>query len=320
MAGLEGCSISTVGLNPTIDRILEVPGFSIGEHMVGQLRLRTAAGKSFNVARVLAALSVPCGAFGFVGQESLAFFESSARQAGVQPCFTPIAGTTRENITILDPRAHSETHIRDRGPAVTQQEIERLADDLRRPGLSSRIVVFSGSLATGLTCPRYAEFLQMCSDAGAKVVVDTSGEALTVAVQQRPWLIKPNLHELADLTGRQVQSEEDIIRAGRSLHERIALVIITQGARGALCFYEGRVWHGSVSLAPGRVRSTVGCGDAFLGGFLAEWLPAAGDVEAALRQAVAVAAASALDDLPAVFSQRDVDYLRPEVVIKSVRP
>ena len=305
-----GLRLATVTLNPTIDRVVQVPGFRVGEHLVGRLRSRTPAGKAINVSRAMAALGVPSVALGWVGREAMEAFNTAARAAGFTSQFTPMAGTTRENITVIDPDSHSETHIREFGPTVSTDEIDRLMDDLRWTADDDMVVVFTGSLAPGLSLDRFGDMIEACIARTAHVVIDTSGDALRAAVEHKVWMVKPNLAELAELIGREVATDEEIIRAGRELGSRIPVVLITAGERGAFCFSEGSVMHAQAAVPLERLRSTVGCGDAMLAGFLCGLVAAEGTCESALRQAVAVAAASAMNDLPAVFAAEDVEMLR----------
>lgn len=310
-----GLRLATVTLNPTIDRVLRVPGFTVGGHRVGQLLSRTPAGKAINVSRAMAALGVPSVALGWVGRESMEAFNTAARAAGFTPQFTPMAGTTRENITVIDPAGPSETHIREIGPTVTADEIERLMDDLQWTAADDMIVVFTGSLAPGLSLERFGGMIEACIARGARVVVDTSGEPLRTAAEHKLWMAKPNLVELAEWIGRDVTTDDEIIGAGRELSGRIPVVLITAGERGAFCFSEGTAQHAHAAVPAQRLRSTVGCGDAMLAAFLCGLVAAEGTLISALRQAVAVAAASAMNELPAVFAAEDVELLRGGVQI-----
>ncbi len=299
-------SIVTVTLNPTIDRIIEVPGFQIGGHDKGRLQSRLPAGKAINVSRAMSVLGCVSTAAGWVGSESTAMFELAAKDCGVAARFVPIAGPTRENITIIDPIGHTETHIRDVGPTVTEDDIRRLSDELVSTAGPDVVVVFTGSCAPGLSADRFGEILKSCIDRGARVVVDSSGEPLRVAAGLPLWLIKPNLLELGELLGYQISHESEIVEAGRRLNQHISVVLITMGERGAMCFAEGRVLKGRAVVPSELVRSTVGCGDAMLAGFLAATSRPGGEIEDAFRQALAVSAASAMTDQPARSDPSDV--------------
>jgi fructose-1-phosphate kinase PfkB-like protein len=123
-------------------------------------------------------------------------------------------------------------------------------------------------------------------------MVDTSGEALREAVAARPFLIKPNEAELADLTGTPVRSTEELLARSTGLLDRIQYVLVTRGAGGAVLVSREGIYSGLAALEPTRVRSTVGCGDALLAGFLSGFLTGT-DLSEALRRGVAAGAAKA---------------------------
>jgi 1-phosphofructokinase len=301
-------SIYTVTLNPTIDRIIEVPGFRVNEHLRGSLRWRAPAGKALNVSRVMASLGTPNTALGWVGQESMADFELAASSAGFAANFRPITGPTRENITIVDPHGRTNTHIRDGGPTITETDVAALTAELVLLSDPTAMMVFTGSLPRGLSTSAFGRMLDGCIAAGAKVVLDCSGEALCEAAQRSLWCLKPNRSELADLLGHEPRDEAAIIEAGKTLNQRIPLVLITLGEGGAYCFSQEGIWRASVRIQPDQLRSTVGCGDTMLGAFLSV-LITQNSIDTALQHATAIAAASAMHDLPARFESGTVDML-----------
>ncbi|GMU20177.1 MAG: 1-phosphofructokinase [Phycisphaerae bacterium] len=310
-------SVVTVTLNPTIDKVMEVSGLHIGGHLPGRLRSRTPSGKAFNVSRALGLLGIDNTAAGWMGRDAMEFFESAARAARVTPRFVPLEDATRENITLLDPVSRTETHIRDAGPSVAPEDIGRLRSELSILSHGQAVIVFSGSTPPGLSAEGFGELVDLCIERGARVAVDTSREPIRVAAGKALWLIKPNLLELSDATGRPLPDEAAVLNAARELNERIPIVVVTAGERGAYCFAEGRGFHGHVSLPREHIRSTVGCGDAFMAGFLAGMCFDESDVESAFRNALTVAASSALQELPAVFSPEDLQVVAPRVELAS---
>ena len=310
--------IVTITLNPTIDRVMEVPGFRIGGHLPGRMRSRTPSGKAFNVTRALGLLGVSSTAAGWMGRDAIDAFEAAARAVGSVPRFIPIDAPTRENITVLDTKRGVETHIRDVGPEITSTDVDKLEHEISVLAHPSAIMVFSGSTPPGVSPAQFGAFIDLCIEKGARVAVDTSREPLSEAAARGVWLIKPNLAELMELTGRELTADEDIVAAARALNARIPVVIVTLGERGACCFADGRAHYGRAVLPMERVRSTVGCGDAFMAGFLAEFCAAEGTAESAFRKALAVAAASAMNEQPAMFTQEDVAWAKERLELLSV--
>jgi 1-phosphofructokinase len=306
-------SIITVTLNPTIDRIIEVPDFRVNEHLPGRLRWRAPAGKALNVSRVLATLGTPNTAMGWVGQESIADFCNVADTAGFTARFRPIAGPSRENITIVDPNGHTATHIRDAGPTVTEADVSALTAELESVASADTFMVFMGALPQGISPNAFGLMLDACIARGANIVVDAYGEALREAAKCELWLVKPNRHELADLLGTQPGNETEIVAAGRVLNLKFPYVLVTLGDAGAYAFSQDGVWRAHVTIPPDQIRSTVGCGDTFLAAFLSVIVNEPGDVEQALRQATAIAGASAMHELPATFDRGTVEMLLSKI-------
>jgi 1-phosphofructokinase len=314
----EFSSIVTVTLNPTIDRILEVPSFMIGGHLQGRLRMREPAGKAINVSRALADLGIKSTAIGWVGMNAFDLFHEAMRKVGVKSCFLPITGATRENITIIDPTGPTETHLRDAGPSVDDSDVRRLMDLLQSVVTGESLVIFTGSLPPGLRLDSWNNLLRSCIDRGARVMVDISGEPLRTAVKNDLWMIKPNEFELGELVDAAFAEEKDLVRTGRELAERFPFVVVTLGRKGAYCFAGSRVLHAEANLRSNQVRSTVGCGDAMLAGFLYGLMSSEGDLETALREGVAVSAAAALTEEPARFERPVVEQLRRKVQLRTV--
>jgi len=292
--------IIAVALNAAIDRTLEVPGLAIGGHLRGRLIAVQPAGKAVNVARLLASLGTPCTLTGFVGEGDAARFERSMAGLPVRAALQEVAGRTRENITLVDPLRSQETHIRDAGLPVTPPDLARLAEVLADVAGPGAIVIFSGSLPPGMDAAMFADLLGVCRTRGARVVVDTSGPGLDAVRrmvmgvgQGGPhllWLIKPNREELAELAGRAVTSDADVLAAAMPLRSRIDQIAVTLGRDGAFLFSGEGAWRARLSgdsppsgqvaggegadvgaIAParsGRIVKTVGSGDAFLAGFI----------------------------------------------------
>jgi 1-phosphofructokinase len=310
-------TIITVTLNPTIDRIVEVPGFRPGGHQKGRLRSRLPAGKAINVARALTSLDVSGTATGWVGRDAADEFDRFLTGHGVRPALLPIEGATRENVTVVDPAVPQETHIRETGPAVSDEEIQVLIDHLAAMAGESRLFVFTGSAAPGLPPQRFGELLDLCTRRGTPVVVDAAGEMLRVALERPLMLIKPNLQELSEALGERLDDDADVIREGYRLAGRGGMLIVTLGSRGAYGFAGEQAWFGSCPVTDEQVRSTVGCGDALLAGFLAAGTRTSA-LEDALADALAVAAASAMTDEPATFDADDLAECRRNVSVRAV--
>ena len=300
--------IVTVTLNTSIDRTVEVPRLVIGGHLRGRLVRVQAAGKGVNVSRCLASLGVPSAVTGFVGARELPLFAQSLAASPASVQLVPVADATRTNTTLLDPELGTETHVREAGFQVRPDEFEALR--VRLGGLSGPevVCVFCGSLPPGITEEHLATLMAACRDAGAQVGADLSGPPLAVAVQAEPLLIKPNLEELGELLRRDLASatEAGLAEAVGGLCGRVGTVLVTRGRLGAVAVRAGGAL--AARAETGAVRNTVGCGDAFLAGYLAGlWRNAS--FEECLRRAGACGTASALTDAAGEIEPRRVAEL-----------
>jgi tagatose 6-phosphate kinase len=208
--------IVTVTLNAALDVTYVVEG---GVRPGATHRVRSVAqragGKGVNTARVLAALGEPVLALGLAGGASGAELRQELEAAGVPHRFTPVAGTTRRTVAVVDAAvvdgvaggaatggvtaggaaAGGVTGFWEPGPEVTAAEWERFVADFRAALPAARAVVLSGSLPPGVPRDAYAELVHLAADSGVPTLVDADADALREALRARPTLVKPNTEE-----------------------------------------------------------------------------------------------------------------------------
>ena len=302
--------IVTVTLNPAIDKALEVPEFRVGSHAKATLKGQLPAGKGNNIARGLARLGSAVVACGFIGGDEEDLFQQSLGREGADIRFTPVGGPTRTNTTIIDPVNHTDTHLREEGFTATTSDCQRLRTDLNevieRAGAGA-FVVFGGSLPPGINTAEFVDVIEAVSGE-SRVMVDTSRGALRAAMKGgRVEAVKPNLEELGECLGRPVDSEF-APDAARELLDRVETVLLTAGAEGAYAVSKKNTVGAVCKLPPEEVRNTVGCGDAFLAGWL-HGSEVSESVEEALRWGVATGAASARCEETVGYHREDVESL-----------
>jgi 1-phosphofructokinase family hexose kinase len=244
-------------------------------------------------------------------------YEAALAGKQIQPQFLAVEGRTRENITLLDPVHHTETHVRDAGLPVSAEDTERMLKKLNLLSGPGRLVIFSGSLPPGLEPGRFREMVEVVLGVSARVGLDVPGEALAELADLPAWVIKPNAEELAALAGGAMDSDARILEAGCRLSRRIRVVIVSRGEAGGYAFVDGSALMGQVDVDPARVVSTVGCGDALLAGFVAAQMRG-DDVRASYRFALAVASAAAVTAVPGRFSLEEVADFLPRASVEAV--
>lgn len=307
----------TVTLNTSLDRTVEVPGFAVGGHLRGRLVRVQPAGKGVNVARCLASLGVPSIVTGFVGGRELAVFTESLAGMPARVELVPIAGATRTNTTILDPELGTDTHIRETGPAIQGRELEALRSKLQDLASAEAVVAFCGSLPAGVAAGHLAALMAACTARHARLAADLNGAELREAVMLRPLLIKPNEEELAEMLDHPFpwETEGEILTAARGLTQKVETVLVTRGRHGALAVRQRDAAACSVEVS--APRNTVGCGDAFLAGYLAGLWRGEG-FEGSLRLAAACGAAKALTDAAGEIDPRRVEELAARANVRRV--
>jgi 6-phosphofructokinase 2 len=198
-------------------------------------------------------------------------------------------------------------------------EWETCLDKLATLANKPKIVVASGSIPPGVPDDFFAQVARRAKTFGAKMVLDTSGSALKVALDEGIWLIKPNQSELSEFVGNPLKRDEDRIAACRKLIniKRVEAVALTLGEDGALLVTADGAWRS----APLRVEvvSAVGAGDSFLGGMVAA-LAQGEPIEHAFRVAVAAGSAAVMRPGTELCHEEDVRRLLGEVRVSEVAP
>ncbi|WP_319582561.1 1-phosphofructokinase [uncultured Pseudodesulfovibrio sp.] len=309
----KGKRIVTVTMNPAIDLACTVPGFAAGAVNRVAGYQSDAAGKGVNIAGLLRKFDLPVTVSGFLGTENARIFEKRFADLGMTDEFVRVPGETRIGIKVLDPESKSTTDINFPGLAPDAKHMDRLAEIIEQLSIEAGIVVIAGSLPVGVAPDSVGRLIRIIKDQGAKAVVDTSGPALAAAVEAGPWLIKPNDAELAELVGRPMDSLDDMVAEARRMNASgIATVAVSLGARGAVFVEDGQ----AMLSQPPKIEavSTVGAGDAMIGGLVAGMalgLP----LKERVRMATALSAATVMQAGPALHDLNTAKTLEPRIAI-----
>jgi 1-phosphofructokinase family hexose kinase len=283
--------ILVVGANGAVDHWTRVDRLRPGAvHRADRERV-CAGGKGQNVARIGTRLGAAVRLIGFAGGETGALMRRDLAAAGVDAAWVEVAEPTRICDVIVDASGAASTVVNGRGPHVTAEEWRAL-DAAVRQGLAerqTRLLVLCGSLPPGCPPSAYRAWCRAGRRAGVEVIVDAAGPVLARALAGVPHTVKVNAEELLAVTGvaEGGGAEATLRRAGQALLAvGVTRVIVTDGARGAYALEAGAALR--VTGRPRAVVSAVGCGDAFLAGFVtARWRGA--DLADGLRLAQAAA-------------------------------
>ncbi len=306
----------TITPNPALDVSTSV------DKLVDAHKLRCAqpqlhpGGGGINVARVLHRLGGDVLAIYPVGGATGERLHGLLQSEGVPDLHWPITGETRESFTVHERESGREYRFVLPGPELTQTEWRTGLDALRKLSPAPVWVVASGSLPNGMAADGHAQIADVAREMGARMVVDSSGQALLAALARGVWLVKPSLRELAELTGAALSSTEAQRQAARQLIERgrAQMVALSLGAEGAMLVTADQCLK--AEALPVAVAGSVGAGDSFLAGLV--WaLDAQLELAQALATAMAAGAAAVMTPGTALCQPQHVARLREQVRIQS---
>lgn len=292
--------ILTVTLNPAIDNTYRVPALTVGDTNRVESVSRRAGGKGINVARVLTTLGVDVVAMGPSGGWVGAAIEEELRQAGVASDLFPIAGCSRQTVTIVD-AAGNATAVNEPGPVITADEWSGFIQHFGERVGDADVVVLSGSVPPGLPPDAYAILVVEARRHGVASIVDSSGAPLREALAARPEVVKPNRDELQALVGRPLESIADVTRAAEEMRSLGAgSLVVSLAEEGLIAVTDGGAW---TATPPVMVRGNpTGAGDAVVAA-LANGLARRHSWEQRLADAIALSAAAVAGDCAGDFDR-----------------
>jgi len=304
--------IVTVTTNAALDRTLTVPVFQIGFRHRSSDVLTLAGGKGINVARALKILDVPVVATGLAGGRT---------GTRIIEDFVRIAAESRTSTAVVDPTAGTHTEINEWGPEVGAVELETLVEKLHYLARGADFVVLSGSLPRKVATTFYAEAVRDLSRRDVRVVLDTEGEPLRLAVEAGPFLVSPNQREAEQLVGQELEDDDDFLMALDAIAEMGARNVLITLENGCFALMRnGRKTRRLRAFAPHvEPVSGVGSGDVLLAQFLA----AVGDERApddAIRAAVAAGAASVREVGAGRFDPAYAATLAADIELSELHP
>lgn len=299
--------IYTVTLNPSLDYIVSVADFQLGKTNRTTYELLMPGGKGINVSKVLGNLGIENKALGFVAGSIGEEIAQRAEVMGISCAFIPLQeGNSRINVKLRDVEG---TEINGRGPEIPDTAVNQLFEQLRQLK-SGDSLVLAGSVPESLPHTIYKEFMLACSGSGIQCIVDATKELLLDVLECRPFLIKPNHHELGELFGKCFETREEVIPYAKKLQERGARnVLISMAGEGAVLVDEEQRVH-QLAAPKGNVVNAVGAGDAMVAGFLAGWEETKSYAHA-FRMAVATGSACAFSEQFA--SQAEIESIYQKI-------
>ncbi len=284
--------IYTVTFNPSLDYILSVKDFQMGRTNRTRQEQLLPGGKGINVSTVLTNLGIENTALGFTAGFSGEEIRRRVEALGVRSDFIPLEeGYSRINVKLKD---FDGTEINGRGPDIPGEQLERLLDQLNQLAEGDGLVL-AGSIPESLPDSIYRDILERLKGRDILTAVDATGELLVKVLPYRPFLVKPNNHELGEIFGERLSRREDVAPCARKLQEMGARnVLVSMAGEGAVLLDEEGAVH-ALPAPEGKLVNAVGAGDSMVAGFLAGWLQKK-DYEHAFRMGIAAGSASAFSE------------------------
>lgn len=261
--------IYTVTFNPAIDYVMNVPGLVPGEVNRSKEEYVFFGGKGINVSLVLRELGRDSTALGFIAGFTGDAIRRGVEDAGVKSDFIRLEnGLSRINVKI---KASTETDLNGKGPDISEKDLQSLFEKLDTLK-NGDILVLAGSIPPDLPENIYETILARLSDKNITFVVDATGDLLKNVLVYKPFLIKPNHHELGEIFGKTLKNTDEIAHYAKKMQKMGARnVLVSMAANGALLVDEtGRVHI--IGTAKGKAVNSVGAGDSMVAGFLAGYL------------------------------------------------
>ena len=283
--------VYTVTFNPAIDYVVHTGEMKLGKTNRSEREEIYFGGKGINVSIVLREIGIGSKALGFIAGFTGEAIEKGLVYMGINTDFVRLnQGNSRINVKI---KSMEETEINGQGPDIDSEAITALFQKLDNI-TDGDTLILAGSIPSSLPADIYQRILERLSGKKIKAVVDATNELLLNVLQYKPFLVKPNNHELGEMFGVELKNDEDIEKYARKLQEMGAVnVLISMAGDGAMLIDEYGKLH-RCGVCKGTVKNSVGAGDSMVAGFTAGSLQ--GDYEYALKLGTAAGGATAFLD------------------------
>lgn len=284
--------VYTVTLNPALDYVMKLKALRTDDINRTDGEEIYYGGKGINVSVILTQLGIPNTALGFLGGFTGKKLEEMLKNDNISCDFNYLKnGDTRINVKI---KADKEIDLNACGPEITKEDMQSFLKKL--DGIKSGdYLILAGSIPNTLPDDIYEQILERVGDRNINCVVDATGDLLKNVLKYKPFLIKPNHHELGDLFSVQIKSDDDIVKYSKKLQEMGAKnVLVSMAKDGAMLTDENGCVH-KIGNAKGKLINSVGCGDSMVAGFTAGYIKTA-DYSYALRLGSACGNATAFSE------------------------
>ncbi|WP_430606905.1 tagatose-6-phosphate kinase [Enterococcus sp. AZ170] len=315
--------ILTVTLNPSMDSIYFAETFILGEMNRCSNPIKAVGGKGINAGRTAAILGSDVTVMSVLAGTNGELIRNALEQEAFKSVFIPIPGESRNAVTIMD-REKNQTEIVELGPVITVETAQKVLANVidfsftqqKRP-----IIALCGSANTKNE-RLYQDYLQQLYEqlgAKVKILTDISGQQLKNVLQGtiKPYFIKPNIHEFAELLSLSIVNKQEVIRQlTHPILQDIPFILVSCGGDGAVAKYQGRIFD--VTIPAINSINPTGSGDATVGG-IAFALDQGLSIEETLRYGMACGMSNALEQAVGYVSVENVEELKNNIVLQEIK-
>ncbi|MBN1835533.1 MAG: 1-phosphofructokinase family hexose kinase [Spirochaetales bacterium] len=304
----QGSAILTLTMNPAVDFSAAVDQVIEGDKLRCRDPRQEPGGGGINVSRAVARLGGASRALYTAGGPYGRLLQELLDGEGLDHRAFAVRGLTRQNIMIMETGTSRQYRFNLPGPPLSGEEWQGILEGVYAMVGEGDFLVASGSLPPGVPEDFYARLAAIAAKRRSRLVVDTSGKRLRRAVTEGVYLVKPNLRELRDISGREIEHEDEQKAAARAIVEggKTEVVVLSLGASGALLVTrDTELRYRSPSV---RIRSRVGAGDSMLAGIVLR-LAAGEPIEEAVRFGVAAGAAAVMTPGTELCRREDAERL-----------
>lgn len=286
--------ITSISLNPSIDRTLTVDRFAPGGLNRVLSRSDVAAGKGINVALTVSALGIDSECIGFMYRDSAALFEKRLMVNSTAYDFIWCEGSARTNIKVFDRSEGVITELNESGITVTEKDLSDMVELVTHHAENSDYLVLSGSLPPGCPADYYRTLINAVEGLGCRCVLDADGDRLKYGLEAKPFMIKPNRYELEMMTGQKLDSLAKIRDAAQQYIDMgVQIVAVSLGEDGAMITDSQNTFYAPrINI---EVKSTVGAGDSMVAGLVTGFM-GENSLEDTFRMGVACATARCMTE------------------------
>lgn len=299
--------IGTITLNPSIDQRWIVDGLAKDDANRAKSVLETPGGKGINVSKVIRELGGDTRAYALLGGLTGELLKELVKGLDFPLSWVRIRGNTRMNTIVTDVKDRTQTRISAPGPRMSVSELAGFVRVLLRAKPKPVFWVFGGSPPRGLSGSVYRDLIRTLQKSGTPCVLDADDEALRMGVEAKPFMIKPNEHEMQRLYGKKLHTIHDHHRAARVFVKKgIHLVVVSLASRGALFVTNKEAFR--IGAPPVTVKSHIGAGDSLIGGVI--WgLAKKMSLRDAAKVGIAAGASAVMREAPRLCRREDIPRL-----------